>query len=38
MEAANQNIDYQDRAGFTAFYEQQSANNRQLLVNIGLLE
>ncbi len=38
MDAANQNIDYQDRAAFTAFYEQQYANNRQLLVNIGLLE
>lgn len=38
MAAANHIIDYQDRATFTEFYNQQFNNNRQLLVNIGLLE
>ena len=38
MAAANHIIDYQDRAAFTEFYNDQFANNRQLLVNIGLLE
>lgn len=38
MTAANHVIDYQDRAGFTEFYNDQFANNRQLLVNIGLVE
>ena len=38
MDAANQSIDYQDRAAFSAFYEQQYSDNRQLLVNIGLLQ
>lgn len=38
MAAANHIIDYQDRATFTAFYNDQFANNKQLLVNIGLVE
>ena len=38
MAAANHIIDYQDRETFIQFYEDQFANNRQLLVNIGLLE
>jgi tripartite-type tricarboxylate transporter receptor subunit TctC len=38
MAAANHIIDYQDRATFTEFYNDQFANNRQLLVNIGLVE
>lgn len=38
MEAARQVIDYQGREAFQAFYADQFANNRQLLVNIGLVE
>ncbi len=38
MAAAKHVIDYQGRAEFQAFYADQFANNRQLLVNIGLLE
>lgn len=38
MAAARHVIDYQGREEFQAFYAQQFANNRQLLVNIGLLE
>jgi len=38
MAAANHIIDYQDRAAFTEFFNDQFANNRQLLVNIGLLK
>lgn len=38
MAAARQVIDYQGREDFSAFYAQQFANNRQLLVDIGLLE
>jgi tripartite-type tricarboxylate transporter receptor subunit TctC len=36
--AARQVIDYQGREEFKAFYADQFANNRQLLVNIGLIE
>ncbi|MEM9476959.1 MAG: tripartite tricarboxylate transporter substrate binding protein [Pseudomonadota bacterium] len=38
MAAARQVIDYQGREEFQAFYAQQFANNRQLLVDIGLIE
>jgi tripartite-type tricarboxylate transporter receptor subunit TctC len=38
MAAANHVIDYQGREMFTEFYNDQFANNRQLLVNIGLVE
>lgn len=38
MAAALQIIDYQDRETFKAFFDQQFANNRQLLVDIGLVE
>lgn len=38
MAAARHVIDYQGREEFQAFYADQFANNRQLLVNIGLLE
>lgn len=38
MAAANHIIDYQGRDEFIAFFNDQFANNRQLLVNIGLVE
>lgn len=38
MSAANHVLAYLGREDFVAFYNDQFANNRQLLVNIGLLE